>query len=875
MEREMDLELRSHIEHRAEDLIREGIPLRDALRRARSELGAIEARKDECREEVGLRLMDEAKADLRYAFRRLRQSPGFTLTALSAIALGIGANTAIFSVVNAVLLRPLPVPDSDRLVILTNTAPKGMNLAASPAKFQYWRTQTSVLEDISASRFGVMNYTGGPAPQQLRSAHVTPGYFHCLRAQTEIGRTFTNDEDAPNGPHVAVLGHDFWSREFASDPKVLGKAITLNGDPYTVIGVLAASFDMPEFQPYFAVLLPFQLDPGDQSQGNYFEVTARLKPGISLQQARSQVQLSAVGFRSMHPNALPPGFSFSVTPFWETLELNVRPSLLVLEAAVGLVLLIACANVANLLLVRAAGRRREIGIRLAIGAGRARIVRQLLVESAMLSLTGGALGLALGFAGIRALLAVNTAGLPRVGEAGSLVSVDWRVLAFTLCVSILTGILFGLLPALQGSRSDVNRVLKEGSGRSGPGYRQSKTLSLLVASELSIAVILLVGSVLLIRSSVALAGVDPGFNTQNVLTMRMAVTGRQFANAAAVDRLVQTGSARLRALPGVTAVSASCCVPMQQEYGLPFIIAGRPWDPTAQRGGAWITVSPGFFDVFGIPIQRGRALTERDDRDAPPVVVINETMARQFWKDSDPLKDRLIIGRGLMGEFRTEPERQIVGIARDVRSLGLDGPVTPAMYVPQAQLSDAVSAFNLRITPMAWLVRTEGPPQRLASGIQQQLSEATGLPVSGVAPMSEVISQSTARRRFNMLLMTIFGGCALLLAAIGIYGLVSYSVEQRAQEIGIRIALGAGAGQVRKRVVRQGMLLALAGVGIGVGAALGLTRFLATLLYGVGARDPIVFLSVALLLSAVAFFAVWSPASRASRIDPIEALRHE
>ena len=550
---------------------------------------------------------------------------------------------------------------------------------------------------------------------------------------------------------------------------------------------------------------------------------------------------------------------------------------MILLSAVGLVLLIACANVANLLLVRATGRRQEIAIRFAIGAGRRRMIRQLLTESVLLSLIGGALGLLLGYSGIRALLAVNTADLPLVGQNGSAVNIDWRVMGFALSVSLVTGIVFGLFPALQGSRVDLNSILKEGSGRSGTGLRQNKARAALVVSETSLAVILLVGSALLIRSFVALYRVDRGFETKNVVTLRTSLAGPKYLKSLGAADTIRSGVEHIRSLPGIAAASATCCIPLVQGfYGQPLEIMGRP-PANNQSGlaGGWSVVSPGFFEVFQISVKRGRTFTDRDDGKAAQVVVINERMAREYWQDGDPLQDRIVIGRGMMKEFKDEPARQIVGIVGDVRSERLNADPLPMMYVPQAQLPDAENAWLVRNGLMAWVVRTRAEPHRLVRGIQEQLREATGLPVSDVHSMDEVVSLSTGKQRFNLLLMTAFGWAALLLAAIGIYGLMAYTVEQRTQEIGIRLALGAEASQVRNMVVRQGMCLALAGVAIGIGAAWGMSRLMESLLFGVQARDPTVFIAVPLVLGAVALLAVWFPANRASRVNPIDSLRYE
>jgi predicted permease len=813
--------------------------------------------------------------DLRYSFRIFRQSPGFAAAAVAALALGIGANTAIFSVVSAVLLKPVAIKDADRVVMFMNTSPQGSGPAASPAKFQHYRNQTAVVQDVSAFRTSVVNLTGGSFPEQLRAANVSADFFPLLDAPVARGRTFSADEDRPNGPPVVVISGSLWQRRFNSDPDIVGKTISLGGDAFTIVGVLGAGFDVQELGPTPEVWMPMQLDPNTSDQGHYFRAMGRIRPGVSLAQAKARLEASAAEFRAKFPNVLDPENGFTVVPVREAFVSNVRPLLLVLAGAVSFVLLIACANVANLLLVRATSRRREIAIRSAIGAGRGRIVRQLLTESVVLSVVGGAIGLVLGIVGIRALLAINTAGLPRVGQDGALVGLDWRVLAFTAAVSIGTGLLFGLIPALQGSRADLSVTLKESSARSGTGVRQNKTRSILVVSEVALAVILLVGSALLIRTSIALHHVDPGFDASNILTMRMSLTGPKYLESVGVERVVRDGVERLQAIPGVEVASATCCVPLEGGYGLPFIIVGRPLEGTAHGGGGWLTISPGYFDVFRIPIKQGRAFTDRDTKGTPPVVIINEAMARQFWPKGNPLNDRLAIGRGVMREFADEPERQIVGVVGNVRDGGLNNDPRPTMYIPQGQVPDAANALNVKLTPIAWVVRTKVEPHSVSAAVQEQLRQATGLPVSDIRTMDEVVSRSTSRDRFNMWLMTVFGASALLLAAIGIYGLMAYSVAQRTQEIGIRLALGAEASDVKNMVVMQGLKLTIAGIVIGLGCAFLLTRLLAALLFGVTARDPVVFGSVPLLLALVALVAVWIPARRASRVDPILALRYE
>ena len=817
-------------------------------------------------------------SDLRYTIRTLVKAPAFALAAIAALTLGIGANTAIFSVLNAVLLKPLSAPEPDRVVFFMNTSPQGSGPAASPAKFAHWRQQTSVVEQASAFNNNVLNYTGGDSVEQFRGGRVSAEFFRLFGAPVFRGRTFSEQEDRPRGGNVAVLSHGLWTRRFGSDPAIVGRAITLGNESYTVIGILGPAFDVEDWWggPPPEIWIPFQLDPNSTDQGHYFRSAARLKAGVTIEQANARLKASADEFRSRFPNSIGKNQAFGVERVQDVLVRNVRTTLFVLAGAVGFVLLIACANVANLLLVRATGRRREIAIRAAIGAGRGRIMRQLLTESVVLSLAGGVLGMVLGVAGIRALLSINTAGLPRIGRDGALVAMDVRVLAFAIGVSLATGIIFGLIPALHAARADLTSTLKESAGRSGTGFRQNKARSVLVVVEVALALILLVGSALLIRTSLALRAVDPGFNPSNVLTMRMSVSSPQFVKADAVERLVRTGVEHLRGVPGVEMASATCCVPLEGGYGLPFIIAGRPLkDAPSHGGGGWLTVSPGYFEVFRIAMKRGRSFTDRDDAQGPPVVIINESFAKQFLKDGDPLAERLIIGKSFMREFASEQPRQIVGVASDVRDGGLNRDPQPAMYVPQAQIPDAANALNVRLTPIAWVVRTRMSPYAASATVQEQLRQVTGLPVSDVRSMEDVVSRSVSRQQFNMLLMTVFASSALLLAAIGIYGLMAYSVEQRTQEIGIRLALGANTGDVRRMVIRQGMRLAVVGLVIGLASSFGLARVIANLLFGVTPRDPLVFTAAPLLLAVVAFIGVFLPARRAVRVDPVIALGAE
>jgi putative ABC transport system permease protein len=823
-----------------------------------------------------MKLVDNLRSDLKHAARMLRGSPGFAWTAIAALALGIGANTAIFSVVNAVLLAPLAYPHAERLVELELSSPQGNADVTSITKFNVWRQQTQVFAAVAAYDFGGpgINLTGNGLPEQLKGIHASAAYFDVFGAQMALGRPYTAEEDRPGGPNLAVISDALWRGRFGSDPAIIGRTVELGGDAYTITGVMSGRFTT---DPPTDVWLPLRADPNSTDQAHYLKSTALLKPGVRLEQAQAAMKLAATEFERKFPNAqLGPNGSFTAVPLKDSLIGDVRKGLLLLLGAVGFVLLIACANVANLLLARATLRKREIAIRAAMGAGRRRIIGQLLTESVLLSLVGGALGLFLGYVGVKALLAMNPGNIPRIGEQGAAVALDWRVLGFTLLVAVATGILFGLIPALNASRTDLSATLKESGMRSGGGIRQNKARSILVVTEMTLALILLVGATLLLRTFAALRGVDPGFNAHNILTMDMSLDGSRFTKAAAVEQLERDGRQRIETLPGVESAAMTCCLPMEGGFGLPFTIVGKPPKNGPYTGGAgWMTISPEYFKVFRIPLVKGRVFTDQDSGTAGRVVIVNEAMAKQYWPQGDALGSQITIGKGVGPEF-DEPPRQVVGIVGDIRAAGLNRPPFPTMYVPLAQVNDGVIALNNKIGAMGWVVRTRMQPFSLSQEIQRELRDASGgLPVAHIRSMEQVVGKSTAQTDFNTTLLSTFAGVALLLAAIGIYGLMAYSVQQRTQEIGIRMALGASPEKVRGMVVRQGMLLAGIGVAIGVGAALGLTRLMAGMIYGVKTWDPTAFVTVAVLLSAVSLLATYVPARRASRVDPMVSLRYE
>jgi putative ABC transport system permease protein len=868
-------EIDSHLAHERDANSARGLSPEEARRRANLKFGNPRSPREHVWRYRSLPWVEDAWRDLRFALRSLGKTPGFTAIAILVIAVGIGVNTAVFSVIDTVLLKPLTYPDPQSLVQLMSTGPQGSSPMANVPKFNIWLQQTGIFKQAAGYDWGGagINLTGGDSPQQVLGIHVTGDYFSLFGAPLAAGRTFTTAEDSPNGGRVVVLSYALWQSRFGGKPDIVGRTIQLDGQPYLVVGVIGRGFVT---EPAGDLWLPYQFDLASQDMAHYFTVAARLKPGITLPQANAQLKLAADQFRRTYAGALGPQQGFGVVSLQESIVGDTRLSLLVLLGAVGLVLLIACANVANLLLVRASARKRELATRAALGAGRWQIVRQLLSESLVLSLTGGFLGLALGFAGVRLLLRISPAGLPRIGEDGSAVTLDGNVLLFTFGVSVITGILFGIIPAISASRQNLAATLNESSSRSGVGFRRGKIRSILVISEMALALVLVIGAALLIRTFVKLQAVDPGFDTHNVLTMSMSISGDRFQKTAGVAQVVRDGTERLNAVPGVTSAAATCCLPLRGGFGVPFDIVGRPkGNAPSTGGGGYFSVSWKYFETFMIPLLRGRSFTEQDNGSAPGVVMINEALAKQYWPKGDPLHDRLLTGVG-MGPVFAEPARQIIGIVGDTRDSGLSRDPFPTMYIPAAQMPDAETALNSRVAPLWWAIRTSVDPHTLVKPVAEALRQASGgLPVAHIHTMDELVVLNTSRERFNMLLLSIFGASALLMAAIGVYGLMTYSVQQRTQELGIRMALGAQASNIRNMVIRQGMTLALIGVVVGIGGAFWLTHFLASFLFGVKALDPTAFIVTPLVLSGVALIAIWIPARRATQVDPMTSLRFE
>ena len=817
--------------------------------------------------------------DLRYAFRAVFKNPRFTIVAVAALALGIGANAAIFSVVNAVLLQPLPYPESDRLVRVCREFQGQPQCAQSIPKYMAW-SRAQAFDAIAVYDFAGpgLNLSGGDRPEQVKGIHVSEGYFRVFGARPQAGRTFSAQEDAPGGPRVAVISHHLWMSRFAGDPQAVGRPISLNGDAYTVIGILPARF---RSEPAADVFIPLQADPNSTNQGHYLSVAAHLKPGATLASARAELKVLGDQFRKANPKWMGDDEHAGVYGMLEIAVGNVRPALLVLLGAVGLVLLIACANVANLLLARAAGRQREVAIRAAIGASRAQIVRQLLLESLLLACAGAVAGVVVGVWGARGLLALSPGNLPRIEDLSEAplwtALLDWRVIAFTLGVALLTALLFGLAPALQLARTELGQTLKEAGGRGATNRRAARTRSALVIVETALALMLLVGAALLIRTFVALREVKPGFDTKGILTLQTSLAGGKYGTSRGVDALRRTITGRLNALPGVEASAMALTLPTEGGVDLPFAIEGRKLTGTEQYHGDenWRSISPQYFRALGIPVLRGRVFEDRDAAGAAPVVIVNAAFVKKYFPGADPIGQRIVFGKGLGPEFE-DPVREVVGIVGDVRENGLDADAPPMVYVPAAQVSDALTRLGNGVIPPRWIIRSSAPLSSLTAVVQKEFLAADAqLPIARVRSMEDLVSQSIARQNFNMLLLTIFGAIALLLAAVGVYGIMSYSVEQATHDISVRLALGADRRDIFTLVVGHGMKLTAAGLVAGTAAAFAASRLLARMLYGVKPNDPATYAAVIAVLATIALLACYLPARRAMRVDPVNALKQD
>lgn len=812
--------------------------------------------------------------DLYYGIRMLTKNIGFTAVAILSLAIGIGANSAIFSVTNALLLRPLPYKDADRLAILWNRSP-GLNIEQdwfSLGQYLDIKIENKVFDEVAVTLGGSFNFTGQGTPEHVEGARVSSSLFPLLHAQTLLGRVFLPEEDEKGKPQTVILSHGFWQRRFGSDPDVVGKTLTLNDKGYTIVGVMAADFSLNrEVMPTLNgiqrsdVLLPLPVSESDRTNrgGEDFNILARMKPGINAAQAQADMDGLAEQMKQQYPENYPAEgrLTISVVPLLEQVVGEYRLALYVLFGAVGFVLLIACANVANLLLSRAAVRQKEIAIRAAVGASRLRIFRQLITESVLLALAGGTVGLVLAIVCVKVLRAFGPENIPRLTEVG----IDGRVMAFTFFVSLLTGIIFGLAPALRTSRVDLNKVLKDGGRSSGGAVGHNQIRKLLIISEVALSLVLLIGAGLLIRSYQRIVNASPGFNPDNVLSLRLSLPAARYSTPDTVFSFYKRLGDRVKELPGVESVGMNFFLPLSSNSAAwgPITIEGYvPKTPSELTISNERFISPDYLRAMGIPLIKGRDFDERDIKGAPEVVIVNEELANRFWPGEDPLGKR--IQRGGKG-----PWRKVVGVVRDDKEFSLENEPPITLFHPIEQFNIASRYFVARTSP-------DIDQARMISTVNEEIRALDPeLPAYDVRTMEQRVHEQLARRRFSMFLLGVFAAFAVVLAAIGIYGVMTYWVNQRTHEIGIRMALGAGQRNILQLVIGQASALVTIGIIAGLAGAFALTRIMSSLLFGVSATDRFTFISISLLLGAIALLASYIPARRATKVDPMVALRHE
>ncbi|MCC6232450.1 MAG: ABC transporter permease [Verrucomicrobiales bacterium] len=797
-------------------------------------------------------------SDLKLALRQMRKHPGFTAVAVLTLALGIGANTAMFSIVNSVLLKPLPYDEPGQLVQVWEAPGPGQRNWASPGAFLDWKEHSTVFENLSLLDGRELNLTGEGKPERISGVGMSAAGLTILRVRPLLGRIFAPDEDQPGKDQVIVLSHGFWQRRFGGDPSVVGRTIQLDHQSHTVIGVLAPTA-LPWGPTEFVVPMAILPSAKDERGSHWLQVFGRLKPGETLERAGAEMSAVAAQLRPLYP-AWKQGWGVTLVPLHEQLTGETRPTLLILFGAVGCVLLIACSNVANLLLAKSSGRQKEMALRTALGAGRWRIVRQLLTESMLLSLAGASLGLLLAFWGVGAIKHLNAANLPRTGE----LSLDLRVLGFAVMVSLFSGVVFGLVPALQSARVNLNDMLKEGARSSGSGP-QNRVRNGLIVAEVALSLVLLVGAGLLLNSFVRLSHVPPGIDPRNVLAMQVTLPEKRYPDAARRTDFFERTLDRIQALPGVVSAGVVGKRPVNGgSMDTTFSIAGRSDAPPAGHGVDFDFCTPDYFRAVGIPLLKGRAFTWEDRAGSPRVILVNEALARRHFPAQDPIGQLIHLD---VATGRIDEGWEIIGVVGDVRQHGLGREARPCVYRPQA--FSFLAHGNL-------LVRTTGAPLAMAEAVREAVLEIdSNQPVANIRTMEDAIASSLAQERFVLVLLAGFSGVALLLAAIGLYGVIAYAVTQRTRELGIRMALGANRRDVLALIVGQGMRLATVGLVVGLVGSIGLTRVLTRMLYEVKPTDPTTFAGVSMVLLGVALFACWLPARRASRSDPMVALRSE
>jgi predicted permease len=861
VDQEFTEEIQAYLDMVTEENIRQGLTPQEARRNALVEVGGVEQVQERVREIRMGQFIETTWRDIRFGVRALVHSPIFTVVTVLSLALGIGANTAIFSVVNGLLLRPLPYPESEQIVDVWHTPPQqsfpGLDrFSVSPANYLDWKAQSNAFEQMAIYTYTGLSLSTSNDPLPLIGAAVSSDFFSVLRTNAMQGRTFTPDEEQPGRDQVVVISHGLWQRAFGANPNIVGQTLTLNSRSFTVVGIMPAGFQLPREADLWVPLAWDDKERQTRSIHDYI-VIARLKQNVSLPQAQAEMSTISTRLEQQYPEENS-GWGAVVIPLREDLVGDIRTALLVLFSAVGFVLLIACANVANLMLARGANRQKEIAVRIALGAGRARLVRQLLTESVLLAVTGGVLGLLLAVWGSRML--VRLGSLPNSGDIG----IDTWALGFTLLVSFAAGIIIGIVPALQFTKSSLSETLKQGSGRTGGSPMKQHTRKALVVSEVALSLVLLIGAGLMIRSFWKLQNVDPGFDTSNALTMSVALTPIRYSEPHQQLAFLDRAMEQIRAVPGVVSVGTTTTIPLAGGGSTqPFSIEGRPTGTIAEQPMAQTRyISPDYFKAIGIPLRQGRFFSDQDRDNSVPVIIISEAMARRFWPGENP------IGKRLTPSFHSkEGAREIVGVVGDVKARGLDSDASTMMYLPYKQ---APRPF------MSFVVRTSSNPESLVQPVSRAIySIDKEQALTDVQTMDQVLMQSLSDRRFNMTLLLTFAGVALVLAAVGVYGVMNYTVTLRRRELGIRMALGAKASDVLRLVLRQGLTLTLIGVGAGLISAYALTRLMASLLYGVTATDYLTFASVSAVLIVVGLAASFVPARRATKVDPTIALRTE
>ena len=861
---DLERELRSHLENEADEQRARGLNAEDARDAARRAFGSAAIVREDVRALSPWAALDDTAQDLRYGLRLLKKNPGFAIVAALTLALGVGATTTIFSVVHAVLMRPLPYADADRLAMVWENVNlpqyKNAQNAPAPGNFSDWRDRSSTFIDMAAARDGAWSLTGSGDPIRVSGEMVSASLFRLLQVEPALGRTFTAEEDRAAPSRVVVLGHGLWVDRFGSNPSIVGQTIHLNDEPYVVVGVMPGGFRFPD--PDDQLWMPLGLTSAQlANHGSHFlRVLGRLKPGVTIAQAQADLDIVAARLTNESPQTNT-GVGVTVLSLPEQIVGDVRRPLLVLLGIVGFLLLMVCANIGNLMLARALARGREFAVRAALGASRTRLLRQLLAESVLLATAGGALGLAVAWWGVAALRWLAPANLPRLDDIG----VNGSVAAFNAAAALAAGVLCGIMPALQSQRRDLHGALKDDSRASSGGARL-RARNLLVIVETALGVVVLVGAGLLLRSFVRLSQVPLGFNPNNTVTFRVVLPAARYRTEPQRTAFYHQLLERLQALPGVQSAAGITAVPLAATGRMTGVSAeGQPPAVGNVRLVDFRTVSPGYFSALSIPLIAGRDVSWSDTNATEPSIVVSETMARTFWPDQQAIGKRIKAGRP---EDNTVPWLTVVGIVADVRQVDLIHVPRPAMYVPASQ--DRATGDVLR----DWIVRATGDPTPLVPAIRSAVwgLDAT-LPIARVQTMNQARSASTASQQFTLLLVALFALLALVLAAVGLYGVASYNVSQRTRELGIRVALGAHRGALLRLVLAHGARLTLIGLAVGTIAALALTQVMSTLLFGVGARDPMTFVGVALLLLAVSLVASFVPARRATRVDPVVALR--